>query len=134
MTSSMPCAGAWPTTIFRSTTRRRKPAYLGTILLAIGLILSGLAIWKPVQLYWLAALMGDFEGARRRAGLVERPLDVAGCRGTALRLGQGGKWNRKQYKTDSFHRSYPFTHTTCFKVCTTSTRSLWFAITSSMSL
>ena len=50
------------------------------------------------------------------------------------KLGQGGKWNRKQYKTDSFHRSYPFTHTTCFKVCTTSTRSLWFAITSSMSL
>jgi hypothetical protein len=29
---------------------------------------------------------------------------------------------------------YPFTHNTCFKVCTTSTRSLWFAITVSMSL
>jgi thiosulfate reductase cytochrome b subunit len=42
----------------------QKAAYLGAILLAIGLILSGLAIWKPVQLYWLAALMGDFEGAR----------------------------------------------------------------------
>ena len=42
----------------------QRAAYLGAILLAIGLILSGLAIWKPVQLYWLAALMGDFEGAR----------------------------------------------------------------------
>jgi len=42
----------------------QKAAYLGAILLIAGLILSGLAIWKPVQLYWLAALMGDFEGAR----------------------------------------------------------------------
>ena len=42
----------------------QRAAYLGAILLAIGLILSGLAIWKPVQLYWLAAPMGDFEGAR----------------------------------------------------------------------
>ena len=42
----------------------QKAAYLGAILLAIGLILSGLAIWKPVQLYALAALMGDYEGAR----------------------------------------------------------------------
>jgi thiosulfate reductase cytochrome b subunit len=42
----------------------QKAAYLGAILLAIGLILSGLAIWKPVQLYWLASPMGDYEGAR----------------------------------------------------------------------
>src|SRR5438876_1218023 len=28
------------------------------------MVLSGLAIWKPVQLYWLASLMGDYEGAR----------------------------------------------------------------------
>jgi len=42
----------------------QKAAYLGAILLIAGLILSGLAIWKPVQLHWLAALMGDFEGAR----------------------------------------------------------------------
>jgi thiosulfate reductase cytochrome b subunit len=42
----------------------QKVAYLVAILLAIGLILSGLAIWKPVQLYWLAAPMGDYEGAR----------------------------------------------------------------------
>lgn len=42
----------------------QKAAYLGAIVLAIGLVLSGLAIWKPVQLYWLAAPMGDYEGAR----------------------------------------------------------------------
>jgi len=42
----------------------QKAAYLGAILLAAGLILSGLAIWKPVQLYALASLMGDYEGAR----------------------------------------------------------------------
>ena len=42
----------------------QKAAYLGAILLGVGLILSGLAIWKPVQLYWLASLMGDYEGAR----------------------------------------------------------------------
>ena len=42
----------------------QKTAYLGAILLAIGLVLSGLAIWKPVQFYALASLMGDYEGAR----------------------------------------------------------------------
>jgi len=42
----------------------QKAAYLGVILLAIGLIFSGLAIWKPVQFYALASLMGDYEGAR----------------------------------------------------------------------
>ena len=42
----------------------QKAAYLGAIALAIGLVLSGLAIWKPVQFYALASLMGDYEGAR----------------------------------------------------------------------
>jgi len=28
------------------------------------LVASGLAIWKPVQLQWLAAPMGGYEGAR----------------------------------------------------------------------
>jgi thiosulfate reductase cytochrome b subunit len=42
----------------------QKAAYLIAILLAIGLVLSGLAIWKPVQFYALASLMGDYEGAR----------------------------------------------------------------------
>ena len=42
----------------------QRAAYLGAIALAIGLVLSGLAIWKPVQLYSLSSLMGDYEGAR----------------------------------------------------------------------
>jgi len=42
----------------------QKAAYLAAILLVFGLVLSGLAIWKPVQLHSLAALMGDYEGAR----------------------------------------------------------------------
>ena len=42
----------------------QKAAYLGAIALATGLVLSGLAIWKPVQFYTLASLIGDYEGAR----------------------------------------------------------------------
>jgi thiosulfate reductase cytochrome b subunit len=42
----------------------QKVAYLVAILLAIGLVLSGLALWKPVQFYALGSLMGDYEGAR----------------------------------------------------------------------
>lgn len=42
----------------------QKLLYLG-VLLAGGLaVLSGLAIWKPVQLGWLTAAMGDFDNAR----------------------------------------------------------------------
>lgn len=43
----------------------QKTAYLTVILLGIVLVLSGLAIWKPVQFQELAAVMGDYEGARR---------------------------------------------------------------------
>ena len=42
----------------------QKAAYLVAIALAVLLVLSGLAIWKPVQFYGLASLMGDYEGAR----------------------------------------------------------------------
>jgi thiosulfate reductase cytochrome b subunit len=36
------------------------------VLLAIGLaIVSGLALWKPVQLYWLGIAMGGYEALRR---------------------------------------------------------------------
>jgi thiosulfate reductase cytochrome b subunit len=42
----------------------QKTAYVGAILLAIGLILTGLVIWKPVQFYALGSLIGDYEGAR----------------------------------------------------------------------
>lgn len=42
----------------------QRAAYAALILLLVVLVASGLAIWKPVQLYWLASLMGDYEGAR----------------------------------------------------------------------
>ena len=42
----------------------QRAAYLGAIVLAVILILSGLVIWKPVQFHALGLLMGDFEGAR----------------------------------------------------------------------
>ena len=42
----------------------QKAAYVSLIIALVVLVLSGLAIWKPVQLYWLAWLMGDFDNAR----------------------------------------------------------------------
>ena len=42
----------------------QRAAYLGVILIAVVLVLSGLVIWKPVQFYTLGLLMGDYEGAR----------------------------------------------------------------------
>jgi thiosulfate reductase cytochrome b subunit len=43
----------------------QKTAYIAVILLGIVLVLSGLAIWKPVQFQEIAAVMGGYEGARR---------------------------------------------------------------------
>ena len=42
----------------------QRAAYLGAIVLILLLVLSGLVLWKPVQLYALGMLMGDYEGAR----------------------------------------------------------------------
>ena len=42
----------------------QRAAYAALILMLVVLVASGLVIWKPVQLYWLASLMGDYEGAR----------------------------------------------------------------------
>lgn len=42
----------------------QRAAYLALIVCLVVLVASGLAIWKPVQLHWLATLMGDYEGAR----------------------------------------------------------------------
>jgi thiosulfate reductase cytochrome b subunit len=42
----------------------QRSAYVALILALVVLVLSGLAIWKPVQFYWLAWLMGDFDNAR----------------------------------------------------------------------
>jgi thiosulfate reductase cytochrome b subunit len=42
----------------------QRAAYLALIFFLAVLVVTGLALWKPVQLYWLASLMGDYEGAR----------------------------------------------------------------------
>ena len=42
----------------------QRAAYVAIIAGIVVLVVSGLAIWKPVQLQWLAALMGGYEGAR----------------------------------------------------------------------
>lgn len=42
----------------------QRAAYLAVILCAVLLVLSGLAIWKPVQLQELTAVFGGYEGAR----------------------------------------------------------------------
>ena len=42
----------------------QKLLYLGIILVSIVIVLSGLAIWKPVQLQELAAAFGGYTAAR----------------------------------------------------------------------
>ncbi|MGB8397648.1 cytochrome b/b6 domain-containing protein [Bradyrhizobium sp.] len=42
----------------------QKLLYAGIIVVGILIVLSGLSIWKPVQLQWLAALFGGYEIAR----------------------------------------------------------------------
>ena len=42
----------------------QRAAYATVILTVIVLVLSGLAVWKPVQLQGLAALMGGYDNAR----------------------------------------------------------------------
>jgi thiosulfate reductase cytochrome b subunit len=42
----------------------QKLLYLGVILVGVVLVLSGLAIWKPVQLQELAAVFGGYTAAR----------------------------------------------------------------------
>jgi thiosulfate reductase cytochrome b subunit len=42
----------------------QKLSYVGVVLAALLVFTSGLAIWKPVQFWWLTALFYDFQGAR----------------------------------------------------------------------
>src|SRR5260221_10394376 len=42
----------------------QRSAYLAIILCGLVLVLSGLAIWKPVQLQEITAIFGGYEGAR----------------------------------------------------------------------
>lgn len=39
-------------------------AYTGVLLMGLGSLLTGVAIYKPVQLYWLCAVLGGYEWAR----------------------------------------------------------------------
>ena len=39
-------------------------AYTGVIAMGAGSLLTGLAIYKPVQLSWLTAILGGYEAAR----------------------------------------------------------------------
>jgi thiosulfate reductase cytochrome b subunit len=43
----------------------QKLAYVGVMLLIAGVIVSGLAIWKPVQLQFITELLGGYEASRR---------------------------------------------------------------------
>ncbi len=42
----------------------QKLLYLGIILVGIVVVLTGLSMWKPVQLHWLVTLFGDYPAAR----------------------------------------------------------------------
>jgi thiosulfate reductase cytochrome b subunit len=42
----------------------QKVLYLGVLVAGVAIVASGLAMWKPVQLWWLASLCGGYEGAR----------------------------------------------------------------------
>jgi thiosulfate reductase cytochrome b subunit len=42
----------------------QKLLYAGIIIVGIVIVLSGLSIWKPVQLQWLTALFGGYDAAR----------------------------------------------------------------------
>src|ERR1700730_17260399 len=42
----------------------QKMLYVGIIVVGIVIVLSGLSIWKPVQLQWLTALFGGYDVAR----------------------------------------------------------------------
>ena len=42
----------------------QKLLYVGVIVAGVVVVLSGLAMWKPVQLWWLSALFGGYEPSR----------------------------------------------------------------------
>jgi thiosulfate reductase cytochrome b subunit len=42
----------------------QKLLYAGVIIVGVLVVLSGLSIWKPVQLQWLTALFGGYDAAR----------------------------------------------------------------------
>jgi thiosulfate reductase cytochrome b subunit len=42
----------------------QRTMYVGVLVLGVVVVASGIAVWKPVQFDWLAALMGGFDNAR----------------------------------------------------------------------
>src|SRR5947208_2768144 len=42
----------------------QKLLYAGVIVIGVLIVLSGLSIWKPVQLQWLTAVFGGYDAAR----------------------------------------------------------------------
>jgi thiosulfate reductase cytochrome b subunit len=66
---------AWYVALYDLHLRKKRPAqakynaaqqvsYSAIILMGIGSVLTGLAIYKPAQLSWLAAVFGGYPGAR----------------------------------------------------------------------
>ncbi|HJV95007.1 MAG TPA: cytochrome b/b6 domain-containing protein [Albitalea sp.] len=57
----------WRLYLHRSDERSllQRAAYLGVLALLCTVAASGLALWKPVQLQWLAEAFGGYESARR---------------------------------------------------------------------
>ena len=51
-------------TISRKYNSVQKLLYAGMIIVGVLIVLSGLSIWKPVQLQWLTALFGGYDWAR----------------------------------------------------------------------
>lgn len=60
-------SGAWREFVPNRRTkfnRVQKLAYIGVIVMGFGSLLTGLAIYKPVQLSWLTAIFGGYPAAR----------------------------------------------------------------------
>ena len=56
-----PVAGSRASDLYNALQRQ---AYTSCLVLALLEVLSGFALWKPVQLSWLAAMFGGYDGAR----------------------------------------------------------------------
>ena len=65
-------------TVRRAWSRLRAPIYLVAVALGVAEVISGLVLWKPVQLRHLGVVVGGYEGARlvHFAGLVGLVLFV----------------------------------------------------------
>jgi len=69
----------------------QKLAYTGVILMGAGSLISGLAIYKPTQLWWLTGLLGGYQTAR----LIHFALTIGYCLFFVIHISQVIKagWN-----------------------------------------